>query len=184
MFAILIPILAQFGGLIGEYFKQKNEILTATNEAARQVELAKAEMAREIAAAQLNLNATIVQSTSSAFKYFTFVMWYGPYMIGLVSPSMSKAIFDNMLGMPEWYVQSCIIIMFTVWGISVSANVINGVFSGIGEFFKSRREYKLEMVTVKSLNESKFFDSIRKSLGSISPATFEQLKKALEAGKQ
>lgn len=178
MFTLLIPILAALPGLIGAFFKQKNDILTAKNEAERQIEIAKIEMAKEIATAQLNLNATIVQSTSSFFKYFTFVMWFGPYMVGLVSPVMSHDIFQNMLGMPEWYVQSCMLIMFTVWGINVSAPVVNGIFSGLGDFFSSRRTHKLEMAKV---DRKAFYDALREAKGIITAGDVKINEKAFDA---
>lgn len=164
MFALLIPILATLPGLIGKFFQQKNEILTATNEAARQIELAKIGMAKEIATAQLNLNATIVQATSSVFKYFTFVMWFGPFMVGLFAPHFSADIFNNLAGMPQWYVESCIAVMFTVWGISIGQPVVNGVFSGLGDFFAAKREHKLEMAKV---DRKAFYDSLRLKNGVV-----------------
>lgn len=167
MFALLIPILASLPGLIGAFFKQKNDILTATNEAARQIELAKIDMAKEIATAQLNLNATIVQATSSVFKYFTFIMWFGPFMVGLVAPHFSSEIFTNLAGMPQWYVESCIMIMFTVWGISVSAPVVNGIFSGLGDFFAAKRDHKLEMSKV---DRKAYYDSLRLTNGIVTVA--------------
>jgi len=182
MFALLIPVLAQLPGLIGKFFSQKNEILTAQNQAQLQVELAKLQMAREIATSQLNLNATIIQSTAPFFKYFTFFMWFGPFMAGVIMPSLSKDIFLNLGGMPEWYVTSCIAIMFTVWGISVSAPVVNGIFSGLGEFFSARREYKVKLAT---LDEKKFFDVIKKGLGgSINEKTFNMLRAAIDTSQE
>lgn len=165
MFALLIPLLASLPGLIGKYFEQVNSIKSAKLEAERQVELAKQQLALETAKAQLNLNATIVQSTSSSFKYFTFVMWFGPFMSGLISPKFSADIFHNLSGMPEWYVQSCILIMFTVWGISVSAPVVNGIFSGLGDFFAARRNYKIEL---KKVDRKAYYDSLRLTQGFVS----------------
>lgn len=164
MFALLIPLLASIPGLIGKYFEQVNAIKTAKLEAERQVELAKQQLALETAKAQLNLNATIVQSTSSGFKYFTFVMWFGPFMAGLVSPHLSSEIFNNLSVMPQWYVESCIMIMFTVWGISVSAPVVNGIFSGIGDFFSARRQYKLES---KKVDRKAYYDALRELKGVV-----------------
>lgn len=164
MFALLIPLLAQLPGLIGAFFKQKNDILTAKNEADRQVELAKLDLAKEIAVAQLNLNATIVQATSSWFKYFTFFMWFGPFIVGTVCPRIGADIFHNWSGMPEWYITSCIAIMFTVWGISVSANAVNGIFSGLGDFFSARREYKVELAKV---NRKAYYDELRIKQGFV-----------------
>ncbi len=170
MFALLIPILAQLPGLIGKFFQQKNEILTATNEAARQIELAKINMAHDIAVAQMNLNATIIQATSPGFKYFTFFMWFGPFMIGLLLPEFSKDIFHNLSGMPQWYVTSCIAIMFTVWGISVSADAINGIFAGLGEFFSEQRKTSVVKTIIKSgaADRKAFYEELRKIQGYVS----------------
>ncbi len=170
MFALLIPLLAQLPGLIGAFFKQKNDILTAKNEADRQVELAKLDLAKEIAVAQLNLNATIVQATSSWFKYFTFFMWFGPFIAGTVYPKIGAEIFNNWEGMPEWYITSCITIMFTVWGISVSANAVNGIFSGLGDFFSARRDYKLNLAKV---DRKAYYDNLRLKQGYV---TGDQVK--------
>ncbi len=151
-------------GLIGKFFQQKNEILSASNEAARQIEIAKIDMAKEIATAQLNLNATIVQATSPYFKYFTFFMWFGPFMVSTVSPEMGRAIFHNWDVMPEPYYTSCVAIMFTIWGISVSAPVVNGIFSGLGDFFTAKREHKLEMAKV---DRKAFYDALRLKKGFV-----------------
>ncbi len=177
MFALLIPLLAQLGGAIGNYFKQKNEILTAKNEAERQIELAKIDMAKDIATSQLNLNATIVGATSPAFKYFTFFMWFGPFMIGTVFPSLGAEIFNNWGVMPEWYITSCIAIMFTVWGISVSAPVVNGIFSGLGDFFSARREYKLEKAKV---DRKAYYDALRQLKGIVTDEDVKVGEKLLD----
>lgn len=173
MFALLIPLLAQLPGLIGKYFQQVNEIKSAELEAKRQVELAKQQMASDIAKAQLDLNKTIVASTSSHFKYFTFLMWFGPFMVGVVAPSVSKDIFTNLAGMPEWYVSSCLAIMFTVWGISVSAPAINNIFSGLGAFFQSRRDYKLEL---KKIDRKAYYDALRTTKGFVTPDDLKEME--------
>jgi hypothetical protein len=61
--------------------------------------------------------------------------------------------------MPEWYAQSCVAIMFTVWGISVSAPVVANIFQGLGHFFQARREYKLEKAKI---DRKAFFGGMRK----------------------
>ncbi len=171
MFALLIPLLAMLPGMFGKMFADKAALMQAQTEANLQIEVAKIGMAKEIATAQLNLNATIVQSTSSLFKYFTFFMWFGPFMIGLVLPHLSTDIFTNLAGMPQWYVTSCITIMFTVWGISVSADCVNGIFSGLGDFFAARRDHKLAIVNAKAkIDRVAFFDALRQTNGSVSNA--------------
>ncbi len=54
--------------------------------------------------------------------------------------------------------------MFTVWGISVSAPVVNGIFSGLGDFFSAKREHKLQMAKV---DRKAFYDSVRAQKGFV-----------------
>ena len=171
MFALLIPLLASLPGLFGNFFKQKNDLLTAENEAARQIALAKITYATEIAKAQMAEEAVIVNSTSQYFKYFTFFMWFGPFMVGIFFPALSKSVFDNLAGMPQWYVQSCMVIMFTVWGISVSADTVGGIFSSLANFFAQR--------TKAALPAKLFFDTLRSVKGNISQAEVDLYSKAL-----
>lgn len=178
MFALLIPILTQILGSIGNYFKQVNEIQTAKLEAKRQIEVAKQQMAAEIAKSQLELNKTIVSSTSAHFKYFTFIMWFGPFMIGCIAPEYSKAIFDNMSTMPQFYVESCLLIMFTVWGISVSAPAVSNIFTGLGNFFAARRDFKLEL---KRIDRKAYYDALRKSKGFVTPEDIKEMEPVFDA---
>lgn len=172
MFALLIPLLAQLPGLFGSFFKQKNDLLTAQNAAQLQIEIAKLNLAGEIAKAQMTEEAVIVNSTGSYFKYFTFFMWFGPFIIGLCSPAYSAIIFNNLAGMPQWYVQSCMVIMFTVWGISVSADTIGGIFSSLTSFFAQRNK--------ANLPSKLFFDTLRSVKGNITQAEVDLYNKALE----
>ena len=178
MFAFLAPLiggisgkvlewLGRIPGVIGQYFTQLHEIKKIQLDTQKAIEMAKQKMAAETARAQLELNKTIVASTGSYFKYFTFVMWFGPFMIGIVSPITSQQIFQNLSLMPQWYVESCMMIMFTVWGISVSAPVVSSIFSGLGTYFQGRREYKLQQA---QLDKKRIFEVIRKLKGPLSQA--------------
>ena len=173
MFALLLPLLAGIPGLIGKYFEQKNAIESAKLEAQRQIEVARQQLAGEIAKGQMDLNKAIVASTGAGFKYFTFFMWFGPFMIGTVFPKYSHDIFQNLQGMPEWYVQSCMLIMFTVWGISVSAPVVSNIFNGLGNFFAARRDYKLEL---KKVDRKAYYDALRLSKGYVDQTDIAEME--------
>ena len=147
-------------GQIGEYFQTKQEIQKIKLENERQEALAQAKLAGDIALANLEFQKVALASTGANFKYFTFAMWFGPYIMQIIYPALGKQIFDNMLGMPEWYAQSCVAIMFTVWGISVSAPVVANIFSGLGQFFQARREYKLEKAKI---DRKAFYDALKKA---------------------
>jgi len=143
--AILLPLLSKLPGQIGDYFQTKQEIEKIKLDTQKEKELANLKLVGEIAKADLERSKEIVKATGAEFKYFTFFMWFGPYMLQVVYPPLGKQVFDNMLGMPEWYAQSCVAIMFTVWGISVSAPVIANIFNGLGEFFREKRIIKAAM---------------------------------------
>lgn len=157
--AILLPILANLPGQIGEYFKTRQEIEKIKLETEKELQLANLKLAGEVAKADLEKSKEIVKATGSGFKYFTFFMWFGPFILGLVWPSKATEVFSNLSNMPQWYVESCMLIMFTVWGISVSAPVISNIFSGLSNYMQGRREYKLEK---SKIDRKAFFDGMRK----------------------
>lgn len=159
--AIIFSFLSSLPGLIGNYFQKKTELEIQKVQTQQAIELATQQAVAEAAKAQFDLNKTIVNATSSNFKYFTFFMWFGPFMIGTVWPRKAAEIFANLSTMPEWYVQSCMLIMFTVWGISVSAPVVGNIFSGLSQYFKDRREYKLEKARI---NRDAVFSTLRSKM--------------------
>ncbi len=157
--ALILPLLAKIPGQIGDYFQTKQEIEKIKLDTEKQLQLANLNMQGEIAKANLEFQKTALGATGNRFKYFTFAMWFGPYVMQIVYPPLGKQIFENMLGMPEWYAQSCVAIMFTVWGISVSAPVVANIFQGLGNFFQARRDYKLEKAKI---DRKAFFDGMKK----------------------
>lgn len=146
--ALILPILAKLPGQAGEYFKQKADLQLEELKTKKEVELATRQMAQELAKSQFELNKIIVNATGTYFKYFTFIMWFGPFMFTYIRPVWSQEIFKAWATMPPFYFQSCMLIMFTVWGISVSAPAVSGIFTSLGQFFADRREYKLEKARI------------------------------------
>lgn len=167
MFALLIPILASLPGLIGKFFSDQNELLKAQAAADLAVEQAKLQLAGQIAEQQMEVSKTVLGATSPTFKYFTFFMWFGPYMLQILWPSKGQLIFQNMMGMPEWYAQSCVIIMFSVWGIAVASPVIGNVFDRLDTFFSDKRSDKIALAQV---NKQAVYDAIRHIKGNVSQA--------------
>lgn len=164
--ALLLPLLSQLPGFLGTFFTQQNQIAQAKVSASLAIEQAKIQLAGQIAQAEMEVSKTVIGSTSAQFKYFTFIMWFGPYILQLLWPAKGHDIFQNMAGMPEWYAQSCVAIMFTVWGISVAAPVVNNIFSSLGSFFQTRRTDKIALAAV---DKKAFFDAIRHLKGTVTP---------------
>ncbi len=170
MLGLLLALLSQLPGVIGFFFKSRSDILNTRAQADLEIELARIGMSAEIAKAQMAEEGIIVQSTSSSFKYVTFFLWFGPFILGMFAPTYAKIIFANLMLMPEWYVQSCMLIMFTIWGISVSSPVIGNIFNGLGNYFAATRTHKLELAKV---NRDAFYTSLRSVKGIVTPADFK-----------
>lgn len=157
--ALILPLLSQLPGKVGDYFTGQQEIEKLKQEAAKELQLANIRLAGELAKAELERQKAALKATGAYFKYFTFVMWFGPYCTQVLYPPLGKQIFENMLGMPEWYAQSCVAIMFTIWGISVSAPVIEKVFNGLGQFFRQKQIIKA--ATSPNVDDKALFEVIR-----------------------
>lgn len=161
---LLLPLLAKLPGLFGDYFTQQANLEVQKVTTAAQVELAKAQMATDIAKAQMVVENTVVASTSARFKDFTFVLWFIPFIACFISPRFSSYIFTNLNTLPDWYKESCTVIMFAVWGIAVGGPIINNIFSGIGSVLSDHRDFKLEKAKI---DRKGFFDAIRAVKGTL-----------------
>lgn len=172
--SVIFNLLSGLPGILGDYFKRKQEIEEIRARGAVEKEKALVELAKERAKAEHERAVASLKATGVYFKYFTFVMWFGPYIIQLCYPPLGQTIFQNMAGMPQWYVESIVMIMFTVWGISVSAPVIGNIFKGIGTFFEAQRAYKLNKADIDS---TKFFKILREIQGHVSQETVDKYNK-------
>lgn len=158
--ALILPLLSKLPGAAGDYFKKQQELKLEELKTQREVEQARQQLASEMAKAQFELNKAIVTATGTKFKYFTFVMWFGPFMLTYIRPVWSQEIFKAWQTMPHFYFQSCMVIMFAVWGISVSAPAVASIFSNLGDFFAAKREYKLEKARI---NRDALFAKVKSS---------------------
>lgn len=118
------------------------------------------------------VNQERLRSTGRWFKYFTFFMWFGPFMSAFVLPEYGITVFKALEQQPDWYVQSCTMIMFAVWGISVSRETVSNVMGNLGHFLKQRRLQK----NVRKL----FFDAVRSNAGPMSQEEVNALNIALD----
>lgn len=175
----LFSLLSGLPGMLGDYFKKKQEIQVIKVDTERQIELSRQQLAAQLAQAEYERTKASLAATSEWFKYFTFAMWFGPFMVGLVSPSLAASIFSNLAGMPEWYVQSVVLIMFTIWGISTSAPVVTNIFSGMQTFFQERRQYKLDVKKL-SIDKKSFYEGIRAVKGRVTEADVKRFDPVID----
>lgn len=172
IFPLISLILSKVfsGSTVGDFFKKQVEIKTAELDVQRQVVIEQYKLASETARAQLELSQTVLQATGRRFKYFTFVMWFGPFMVGCVNATWANFVFNNLAQMPQWYVQSCVTIMFTIWGIQVAAPVVSSIFSNLTDYLGDRRQDKIEMKKVSADSYKKaYYDAMRAVKGNVTP---------------
>jgi hypothetical protein len=163
MFDAIFSIL---GSMFNRYQERK--------QSEQQVKMAELEAKRAIALdtvkAELELGKTQVKATSQYFKYMTFFMWFGPFFLSYVAPSYGVLIFDNLSKLPEWYVQSCMVIMFAIWGIQAGKESILAIFQHLGVFFSRRHE--------TSLKRDLFYKTLRSTKGPLGQAEVDLYEKA------
>lgn len=173
----VIGLLSKLPGLAGDYFQQRAEIKRIELETQRQVALEKQKLSAIIAENEYKRASAALNATGRYFKYFTFVMWFGPYMIGLVSPEICQKIFNNLGMMPEWYVQSIVMIMFVIWGVSASSPVVGSIFNNMAVYFKEKRDQKILM---KEADRKAFFNGLRAAQGFVTQDDVSKFNKILD----
>ena len=121
-----------------------------------------------------------LKATGAIFKYFTFFMWFYPFFVCQVSSKYALMVFNNLNLLPAWYTNSCVILMFAIWGISVSTPVVNGVFTSLGNYIQGRRDHK---ETLAKINRGLVFDELRKEAkgGKLEDGFVNIVDKALDA---
>lgn len=175
MWTALVSILTAIGSNIADSWNKYQERKQAEHE----VTLARIEAERQVAVQQVvseaDLNKVRIQSTGKFFKYFTFVLWFFPFILSTFWPEKAAIIFQNWQAAPDWYIQSVLVILFTIWGISVSKDSIANIFSGLSSYFKEKRQL--------DFNKKIFYDALRNNKGTISQYEVEIFEKAIKAAQ-
>lgn len=167
--SIVTAIVSAISQSWGNYQERKQ----AEHKTNLAIELGKQKIVEQQISNEYALNTTRLKSTGKWFKYFTFFMWFGPFIVSWVFPEYGAQIFENLKTLPAWYVQSCIAIMFTVWSISVSKETIQTIFTNLGRYLEGRREYKIR--------RKLFYDTLRSVKGNITQYEVNALEKVLDS---
>ena len=152
--------------LFKTYFSNKQEIKASEHKTRLILEESKQKAIAEKLKHEHILNIKRLGSTSRGFKYITFFLWYTPFVITIISPEHGDKIFNNLTSAPQWYIESCVTVFFTIWSIAVSRDTVQAMFSNLGVFFKSRRFDN---------QNKKILDKLLK-MGTDRPFTNEELK--------
>lgn len=171
--ALLFSVLGNLPGTIGDYFKSKNDLALAKVNAEVAIEQAKIAQAQAYATADLQKADSLLGVTSPKFKQFTFIVWFLPFLLAVVAPGHAKEIFANLQVLPDWYTQTAITLLLSVWGITVASGVIEKIFTNVVQFLDKRKK--------ENLPADMFYQVIRSVKGNITQAEVDVYNKALDA---
>jgi len=177
---LLLPLLAKIPGMIGDYYSKRLDLEVTKVNTAKEVELAKAQMATDIAKAELANAQQVVLMTSTTFRTVMTCLVFTPFAITMISSKWSAVIFANFSLMPAWYSQICLTIILAIYGITVGAPVVKNIFDGLGTYLDGKRNYILEKAKI---NRKVFFDSLRKD-GALSQQEVDEANKALDEAEK
>lgn len=166
---ILTTILTMLSGLFGpisKWLQRKQEIIAAKQAADDAYKLQELKNLDTSARQDGQNSMQRLRSTGTYFKYVTFIMWFYPWVMVQFSQTQALKIFTNMKLLPDFYTNSCVILMFGIWGISVSGQVVSTVFSGLGNYLNNKRsdQYEHEQ-TMAKIDRRAVMESFKKDLG-------------------
>ena len=153
MWAVLIPLLAQLGGAIGNYFKQLNDIESQKLSNQVQLEIERGKLIAQGIISNSELGQAQLKATSSTFKQLIYTLMLSPIIINCFSPSQGAEIFHSLNTVPEWYMGMIVTIGLAIWGIN--SDKLAGIV-------QSRRDYKLAKIDRKA-----YYDALRKTKGTV-----------------
>lgn len=151
----LAPILTGiFGkdGLVGQYITTKAETEKAKQDMELAVQKAQLEYAVEEAKARVEDRKNQLLATTSSFKTFSYIILTAPIIIMCISPSMGKAIFDNISLIPSWYAQLYVAVVGVIWALPITSNAVSGIFTAVQEAWALRQDKKIDKI--KAIGEA------------------------------
>lgn len=164
--SLLFSVFGNIPGMIGDYFKKKQEIeeLKVQNQLAIQLEQQK--QIGVMAENDSQRAAIMIGATGHKFKYVVFVLISYPFILALFGhASFAKTIFDNLNQLPQWYLVLFTSIVAVIWGIPVQGNIMNMVVEGIKGAVANHRDYKLQ-----KLDKKAYFAALRQVKGTVTDA--------------
>lgn len=180
IFTTLFSLLSGLPGVIGDYFKKKQEIEQQKLNNEYAIEVEKEKLAAQLAQAESDRAEQAIQSTGMWFKYCVFWLLASPFIACLFNyPEYAQHLFSNLNTLPEWY-----LIIFTgmvgvIWGIPVPGSVMGNIWEGIKEARANSREFKLEKLRI---NRKQFYDTARQVSGQpLSQQYVAQTEKVFDA---
>lgn len=173
MFWTLIgSLFSGIPGMIGEYFKRKQEIELANLETQRQIALATQQAVAQQAISADSRAVEGLKVTGMSFKYCVFWLMSSPFIACLVNQQWyAEMVFHNLQALPQWYMLLYSGIIAVIWGIPVPGTVMGNIWDGIKNANALRREYNLAKIDRKA-----YWDAFRVANKGV-PVTQEMVNK-------
>ncbi len=146
---LLAPIVTTiFGkdGIIGTYFQTKQKIEQTKEDNRLQIEISTLEYNKQQGINAVESEKNKLASTSSGFKYSTFILINIPVIMICLSPARGKEIFENFALIPVWYAQLYAAIYGIIWGLPVAASAMSSIFVAIQQAWSIRQDKKIEKI--------------------------------------
>lgn len=172
----LFSILSNVPGMLGDYFKKKQEIENQKLNAEFALEIERAKLAAELAKSDYQRASASLQSTGQWFKYCVFWLISSPFIACLIGQQWyALMLFDNLRALPEWYMILYSAIIGVIWGIPVPGSVMGNVWAGMKQAAANHRDYK-----IAKMDRKLFYDALRKMQGYVSPDDVKKFNHVLD----
>lgn len=154
----VFSLLSDLPGMLGDYFKRKQELEKIKLDTQLQIEHEKQKLAGELAKADYQRAIEGLKSTGQWFKYCVFWMFASPFISCLIGyPEYAERVFQNLEILPADYKMIFFGMIGIIWGIPVPGSIMGNVWEGIKNAMEKRREYKLAKIDRKA-----YYETIRK----------------------
>lgn len=160
----VFSLLSGLPGILGDYFKRKQEIEKTRIDASLQVQLANAQLQSQMAESEANLQITALNSTSSLFKEKTFWFLSIPMVVSIILPGYAETMWNNLNIVPEFYKTLYCGMVCAIWGLPRAMEWLD-------RSVDSRRAYKLAKIDRKS-----YYEALRKTKGVVTDQDVKEME--------
>lgn len=145
----LLGILGKLPGMLGDYFKTKQQITLNQIETNKQLQLKVLENQGQAATADSNRAIAVVTAQVSYVRVFAYLIISFPFLCCLINrPEYAQMVFANLASLPSWYTVLFAGMSANMWGIPVPGSMMDGVIQGASKAIQNHRDFRLEKARI------------------------------------
>lgn len=149
----LLSLLSGLPGVFGQWFAYKAQ----QSQANAQVQMNASNNAMALGTASLG-------ATSPSFKEKLILVLFVPFFLAIFWPSKASEIFAGMQNMPAWYMQECVLIFNTVFGITAVGSFTSSMFDNISAYAAQSQAAKIK---IAQIDKAKFYEALKHLKGNV-----------------